>query len=202
MGTFSKTMFPALRVGYLIVPSSLVDVVPRRACRLRSFLAERRTGDVRRVHREAAISPRTCVACVASTRRARKRCCERWRRAGRPSSSRSRPTRECTSSRGCATRTIDDALVSRLAAAAGVEVAPLSMYSNGRDTRTRAAHGIRRHSTRRDACRVAHRPRPRYARQCENAKLAHAVVSARETRTGCHRARRRPRDSHRRSVAR
>ena len=55
MGTFSKTMFPSLRLGYLIVPPSLVDAIPRRASRLRSFLAERRAGDVGGIHREGAL---------------------------------------------------------------------------------------------------------------------------------------------------
>ena len=66
VGTFSKTLFPALRIGFMVLPEPLGDAIRGllqpasfrlSACRRRSPTSSRR-----------AISPVTCRACGGSTR--------------------------------------------------------------------------------------------------------------------------------------
>lgn len=127
MGTFSKTMFPALRVGYLIVPPSLVDAFrDARAvfdhfspnveqATLAEFIEKGHfTAHVRRMRGEYASRQKALLRALATE-------LDDFVIA-KPADTGMHVVAWLRDS------TIDDALVSRLAAAAGVEVAPLSMY--------------------------------------------------------------------------
>lgn len=128
IGTFSKTMFPALRLGYLIVPSSVVDVFrDARAvfdhfspnveqATLAEFIARGHfTAHVRRMRGEYAARQKALLRALA--RELPDLVIARPADTGMHIVAWLRDT------------TVDDALVSRLAAEAGVEVAPISMYS-------------------------------------------------------------------------
>ena len=71
VGTFSKTLFPALRLGYLIVPVELVD-----AFRAARAVSDRQSPALDQAvladFLAAAISPATSAACAGSTPSARR----------------------------------------------------------------------------------------------------------------------------------
>jgi hypothetical protein len=127
MGTFSKTMFPSLRLGYLIVPPSLVDAFrDARAvfdhfspnveqATLAEFIEKGHfTAHVRRMRREYASRQKALLRALAAELGDLV--------AAKPADTGMHVVAWLRDT------TIDDALVSRLASAAGVEVAPLSMY--------------------------------------------------------------------------
>ena len=70
LGTFSKTLFPALRLAYLVLPPDLVDRLRARAQRVVPRRARRRSRRCWRASWPRATTPATSGACAASTARA------------------------------------------------------------------------------------------------------------------------------------
>jgi GntR family transcriptional regulator/MocR family aminotransferase len=128
VGTFSKTMFPALRLGYLIVPHSLIEV----------FRAARSIAD----HLAPGLEQATLAEFIETGHFARHTRRMRAVYASRQRSLLAGVTRELAGILDATPtetgmhvvgwltdRSIDDAAVARSALRAGVEVAPLSRYA-------------------------------------------------------------------------
>ena len=127
MGTFSKTMFPALRLGYLIVPPSAIDafrdarsvfdhLAPNvEQATLAEFMEKGHfTAHVRRMRGEYAARQRVLLRTLKTE-------CDDLVVA-KPADTGMHIVAWLRD------ESIDDALVSRFAVEAGVEVAPISMY--------------------------------------------------------------------------
>jgi GntR family transcriptional regulator/MocR family aminotransferase len=127
LGTFSKSLFPALRLGYLVVPADLVDafvsartVIDRQAPTLAQavvadFLTEGHF--VRHIRRMRTVYQERQEALLRAARRELSGLVE------------VRPCQTGLHLMGWLTDRRDDRQASRAAAAAGVEAVPLSRYS-------------------------------------------------------------------------
>ncbi len=130
MGTFSKTLFPSLKVGYLIVPDALIDAF-RTAIRL--------TGHVPSPAIQAALADfigdghfGTHVRRMRAVYAARRACLTEAIESDLGEFVEASPSDGGMQLVGFLKRDIDDRNASAVAAAAGIHVAPLATYYLGR----------------------------------------------------------------------
>ena len=132
IGTFSKTMFPTLRLGFVVVPSDLVD----------SFTAARGTGDLPPTLEQAAMADFIADGHFARHLRrmrveyeARQNALVDAVRRELGDTLRVEPSGTGMHLVGLLPKSAPDHMVSREAAAVGIEVSPLSMFYTGRPRR-------------------------------------------------------------------